>query len=607
MNPFRKIKTPLLFAFLLCICFTTQKLSAADKVFLKVPADGQIDVPINAQIILQSSLAMIQGNDSCFLNGQYLGEPSMAGGMAIFKPGQLRHAFSYTLEVRDAAFLSKTDRTPLQGGTYTFTTVGPTKKPFDAIVAQDGSGDYTSIRAAVKAAPSNRSTPWLIFVKNGVYEELVRSSKNQSAISLVGEDKDKTILKFSITSWGGHERDNALFTDAEGQGPVLVANSSDFYLHNMSVINDWGYQKQAGPQALALGSYADRFTLFNARLLSFQDTWQTGRDEHRHYAKRSYIEGAVDFIYSSGDCVFDSCTIALCRNGSVIVAPSHGAGVKYGYVFRDCDIVSSKPGTARTNNVFGRPWHNSPRTSFINSTLSKDVTFTEAGWIDRMGGLPVVFAEYNTMDHTGKSVNLSNRNTYYWTGDDRNNPKATCIAQAILSKEEADALTVQTVLSGSDAWNPSIIIDELPAPIVHYNENILYWTAEPQAICYELVRKGEFWQFTTATSCVFEGEASEYRVRAVNLYGTLGMLSQPPFVNDIQIEKADALNVIFDGHYLRAEGFCGKAQLELYAIDGSRIGQYDLEENQSMDLASLRFFIARVVANTGNYVLKNFR
>lgn len=605
----RVIKTVLTecLVLVLLVLSSAGHLYAAGDVFPKIPVDGQTNVPVNAQIILQSANGMVQGADSCFLNGEYIAPSSMAGGMAIFKPGQLQFARTYTMVVRDGAFLSKTDKTPLTGGTYSFTTCSPKAKVFDVVVAQDGSGDYTSIRQAIKEAPTNRAEPWLIFVRNGVYEELVRTSTIQPNICLVGENKEKTILKFSITSNGGHERDNARFPEAEGQGPVLVANSTDFYLHNITVINAWGYNNQAGPQALALGSYADRFTMFNAGLISYQDTWQTGSDEHRHYARRSYIEGAVDFIYASGNCVFDSCTIALCRNGSVVVAPSHGAGVKYGYVFRNCDMVSSKPGTARTNNSLGRPWHNKPRTSYINTTLSRDISLSAAGWTDHMGGLPVVFAEYNTMDYLGNPVSLASRNTYYWTGSDRNNPTETCIAQAVLSKEEAEALTVRRVLGGTDSWNPENITTELPAPLLYYDDNRLYWTAEPQAICYEVLRDGEFVTFTTETSMAFEGEASGYRVRAVNMYGTLGLVSTPPFVNGIQTETVGTLNVVYDGSSLMASGFCGKARVELYAIDGNNAGQYEIEENVRLDLSSVQFFIAKVNANVGTYVLKVVR
>lgn len=566
----------------LCLFASIMSLSAA-AISPKVPVNNQENVAVNAQIVVQGSSALVQGNDSCFLNGEYLPVTSIASNMAIFKPGIMDYASDYEFVVRDGAFLAK-DGTPMKGCTIRFRTVLPKAKLFDAVVAKDGSGDYTSIRAAVKAAPKNRVEPWIIFVKNGTYEELVRVAKDQPYISLVGEDINKTILKFSITSNGGHERDNVNFKEAEGQGPVLVTNAPNFYLHNMTVINSWGYDKQAGPQALALGSYADRFAIFNANLKSFQDTWQTGSDEHRHYARRSYIEGAVDFIYCSGDMVLDSCTLGLCRDGSVIVAPSHGAGVQYGYVFRDTKIVSSKPGVLRTKNSYGRPWHNFPRTSFINTTWSKDVQFTTAGWTDHMGGLPVVFAEYNTRNHKGEVVDLSKRNTYYYTGD-KNNPTATCTAKAVLTKEEADALTVRTVLSGKDGWAPDKICKELPAPVLTYKDNVLTWTKEDQAICYIVMRNGEFYQTTTETTMAFEGDAKEYSVRAVSYYGTLGHVSSAPFVDGIQAEKAVSLDAGFDGSHLQIGQLSGKAMVEFVSLDGRVLSTMEVSSNSSIPVA----------------------
>lgn len=566
----------------LCLFASVMSLSAA-AISPKVPVNNQENVAVNAQIVVQGSSALMQGSDSCFLNGEYLPVTSIASNMAIFKPGIMDYATDYEFVVRDGAFLAK-DGTPMKGCTIRFRTALPKAKLFDAVVAKDGSGDYTSIRAAVKAAPKNRVEPWIIFVKNGTYEELVRVAKDQPYISLVGEDINKTILKFSITSNGGHERDNANFKEAEGQGPVLVTNAPNFYVHNMTIINSWGYEKQAGPQALALGSYADRFAIFNANLKSYQDTWQTGSDEHRHYARRSYIEGAVDFIYCSGDMVLDSCTLGLCRDGSVIVAPSHGAGVKYGYVFRDTKIVSSKPGVLRTNNSYGRPWHNFPRTSFINTTWSKDVQFTTAGWTDHMGGLPVVFAEYNTRNHKGEVVDLSKRNTYYYTGD-KNNPTATCTAKAVLTKEEADALTVRTVLSGKDGWAPDKICKELPAPELTYKDNVLTWTKEDQAICYIVMRNGEYYQTTTETTIAFEGDVKEYSVRAVSYYGTLGHVSSAPFVDGIQAEKAVSLDAGFDGSHLQIGQLSGKAMVEFVSLDGRLLSTVEVSSNSCIPVA----------------------
>ena len=64
--------------------------------------------------------------------------------------------------------------------------------PYQAVVAQDGSGDYTSVQDAVNAAPENRREPWLIFVKNGSYREQVVVPPTKTYIHLIGQDKNIT-------------------------------------------------------------------------------------------------------------------------------------------------------------------------------------------------------------------------------------------------------------------------------------------------------------------------------------------------------------------------------------------------------------------------------
>ena len=50
--------------------------------------------------------------------------------------------------------------------------IQPDARLYDAVIAQDGTGDYTTVQAAVDAAPSGSAKPWLIFIKEGVYKEV---------------------------------------------------------------------------------------------------------------------------------------------------------------------------------------------------------------------------------------------------------------------------------------------------------------------------------------------------------------------------------------------------------------------------------------------------
>lgn len=54
---------------------------------------------------------------------------------------------------------------------------------FHAVVAKDGTGDYTTVQSAIDAVPENLKSPWLIFVKNGSYEEQVNYSPKQAFYS----------------------------------------------------------------------------------------------------------------------------------------------------------------------------------------------------------------------------------------------------------------------------------------------------------------------------------------------------------------------------------------------------------------------------------------
>ena len=84
-------------------------------------------------------------------------------------------------------WLSPTDRLLLQ--------LSPADLKPDAVVAQDGSGNYVSITDAVKKAPSHlRSRKYIIYVKAGVYHETVRISKRKTNIMFVGDGKGKTVV-----------------------------------------------------------------------------------------------------------------------------------------------------------------------------------------------------------------------------------------------------------------------------------------------------------------------------------------------------------------------------------------------------------------------------
>ena len=71
---------------------------------------------------------------------------------------------------------------------------GNESSPYHAVVAQDGSGDYKTVQAAIDAVPDGRTEPWLILVKNGSYNEQVVVPKSKTYVHLIGQDRDKTVI-----------------------------------------------------------------------------------------------------------------------------------------------------------------------------------------------------------------------------------------------------------------------------------------------------------------------------------------------------------------------------------------------------------------------------
>ncbi|KAJ6894515.1 hypothetical protein NC652_028319 [Populus alba x Populus x berolinensis] len=57
----------------------------------------------------------------------------------------------------------------------------------NVIVAQDGSGDYTTIQEAVNSVPDKSKSRHVIYVKSGIYKENVEVGKKKKNVMIVGD------------------------------------------------------------------------------------------------------------------------------------------------------------------------------------------------------------------------------------------------------------------------------------------------------------------------------------------------------------------------------------------------------------------------------------
>jgi pectinesterase len=68
----------------------------------------------------------------------------------------------------------------------------------NAVVAKDGSGAYSTVSAAVAAAPTNSKSRYVIYIKAGTYLENVEVGKNQKNLMFIGDGIGKTVIKASL-------------------------------------------------------------------------------------------------------------------------------------------------------------------------------------------------------------------------------------------------------------------------------------------------------------------------------------------------------------------------------------------------------------------------
>lgn len=488
----------------------------APRLLSSIPGDKAMGASANGSVILTFNEKVQAAENSYATLGEETLKPTISGKTVVYQYSGLKYVTSYTFTLPAGMILDRSGN-GFEGVSFSFTTMErkqPDAHVFDAVVALDGSGDYTSVQAAIDAAPGNRVKPWLIFIKEGTYKEHVDLPASKPYLHFIGQGRDKVFISDNRLSGGP----NALSVD---KGATFVAHAANLYFEGLSFVNSYGVETNAGPQALALNTENDRIIFNKVGMYGYQDTWiTTSKSNYRHYVKNSIIEGAVDFIYNSGNVYFDSDTLNIVRkSGGYIVAPSHQKDTKWGYVFMN-NVITAPGVPSETSVWLGRPWHNFPKTVFINTKA--EVTIPATGWYDTMGGLPVLWADYNTVDGNGNPVDLSHRGDTYWYMD--NGTRVEGKAKNYLTDEEAAQYTIKNVLSGDDNWQPELYTEACEAPKPVVSNGKVSWEPVPYAICYVITKDGKVEGFTTATSCEYHPGA-KYGIQAVSEYGGLSQIA----------------------------------------------------------------------------------
>src|SRR6185312_13719691 len=233
---------------------------------------------------------------------------------------------------------------------------------------QDGSGKYLTVQEALNHIPLNNKKPVTIYIRKGVYKEKLHLDSSKDFVTIVGENKFKTILSYD---------DHAGTVIANGDvintmtSHTFLIKADTFTAKNITVQNDAGFS--AG-QAVALESDGDKAEFYNCRFVGFQDVLFTKSENSRQYYKDCYVEGTTDFIFGSATVWFEHCHIHSKKN-SHVTAASTPQSHEFGYVFNDCILTGD---TSLHNVSLGRPWRPYANVAYIHSYLGPQIK--PEGW-----------------------------------------------------------------------------------------------------------------------------------------------------------------------------------------------------------------------------------
>ncbi len=235
-------------------------------------------------------------------------------------------------------------------------------------VAQDGSGEYTTVQAALNAVPANNKKPVTIFIKNGVYKEKIFLDSSKNFVTLIGEDKFKTIFTYDDHTGKVSPKGDSINTRTSWSFKILADN---FTARNITFQNDAGFT--AG-QAVAMESDGDKAIFNNCRFIGNQDVLFTNSATSRQYYEQCYIEGTTDFIFGAATVWFEKCHIHSKKN-SHITAASTPPEKEFGYIFNDCYLTGD---TSLHNVSLGRPWRPYAAVAYIHCFIGQHIK--PEGW-----------------------------------------------------------------------------------------------------------------------------------------------------------------------------------------------------------------------------------
>lgn len=332
---------------------------------------------------------------------------------------------------------------------------------------EGGKPTYKTLTEALKAAPNNSSSKYLIYIKDGVYHEKVTIDKPN--IGLLGEDVNKTKITYGVASGTKIPGTNTTYGTFNSASVSVIA--PNFSAENITFDNDFNYPenkakkdtdstKLKDPQAVALkfDEKSNKAYIKNCIITGYQDTLYSNAGTQ--YYTGCTIKGCIDFIFGAGQGYFNKCNIVSIDmktpnlNG-YITAASTNIKNKYGFVFYKCNIEAGSKTMAKNSVALGRPWH--PTTTFAGGIRKADPDATGSViYLDCNLGAHIKTSGWYKMSGKDQNGNIiwftpEESRFYEYKSTGAGSVKTASPTRKFLTAEEAKQCTKVNVLNG---WNP---------------------------------------------------------------------------------------------------------------------------------------------------------
>jgi pectin methylesterase-like acyl-CoA thioesterase len=281
-------------------------------------------------------------------------------------------------------------------------------------VAKDGSGQFSTVQAAIDSIPDGSSEHVRMDLAAGTYTEKLTIA-SRSNLCLVGDGATRTILSYDDS--------NGKVGSTSGSASVMVS-ADDFSAANLTIQNTFG----PGSQAVALRVTGQRQQFLDCRFVGYQDTLYL--HQGTQYFRNCYVQGNTDYVFGGATSVLENCELRNVEGGSAVAAPNTDIGTAHGIVFLGGSFTAAA--SVRANSVgLGRPWGADGAAAYLRVTLGAHVI--AEGFVPMSDNQPenARFHEYGS---EGIGANAARRQGYQ------------------LTDSEASGYTVSNVLG---AWRPS--------------------------------------------------------------------------------------------------------------------------------------------------------